>query len=226
MSLKKTEAIILRYRHFGNTSLIFTVYTKDYGKIELLAKGIKKNISRGEGGTEIFSLVELVYYEKESKTLRLLNHSYLLNSFKSLRASLLKFTYASYFIELVHSLVHGEEKNEKIYYLLLNSLTHMENEQEISRLIHFFEVKLIGLLGYSRGPIIGCRSLTKPAALPPRILSLLQFLETTDFQTLSRLKISKKDEEQLEIILRNYLRTLLGNEPLRTTNLFSKADFA
>ena len=224
MSLKKTEAIILRYRHFGNTSLIFTVYTKDYGKIEALAKGIKKNISRGEGGTEIFSLVELVYYERESKTLRLLNHSYLLNSFKSLRASLLKFTYASYFIELVHRLVHGEEKNEKIYYLLLNSLTRMENEQEINRLIRFFEVKLIGLLGYSRGPIMGTVPEAEEKAIPPGIVALLQFLETTDFQTLSRLKISKKDEEQLEILLRNYLRTLIGNEPLRTTNLFSKAD--
>jgi len=217
VSLKKTEAIILRYRHFGNTSLIFTVYTKDYGKIDALAKGIKKNISRGEGGTEIFSQVELVYYEKDLRTLRLLNHCYLLDSFKSLRTDLLKFTYASYFIELVDSLVHGEEKNEKIYYLLLNSLHQMENEQDINILVHFFEVKLIGLLGYSHGPIIG--GATKHQ---PRTVSLLQFFEKTDFQTLSRLKISKKDEDQLQIILRNYLRTLLGNGPLRTSAVIEK----
>ena len=213
MALKKTEAIILRHRHFGNTSFIFTLYTKNYGKIETLAKGIKKGICRGEGSTEILSHIELIYYEKESQTLRLLSHLYLLNSFKSLRTNPLKFAYASYLIELIGSLIHGEEKNEKIYYLLLRSLHRMENEQDINRLIHFFEIKLIGLLGY------GLSSVSNPATQ-----GIIRFLEKADFQTLSRLKISKQDEEQLKAILQNYLKALLGNRPLRTLHVIENLE--
>ena len=212
----------MRQRHFGNTSLIFTLYTKNYGKIETLAKGIKKGICRGEGSTEIFNHIELIYYEKESRTLRLLSHSYLLNSFKSLRTSPLKFAYASYLIELVGSLIHGEEKNEKIYYLLLNSLHLRENEQDINRLIHFFEIKLIGLLGYSLEPVIANKG--DDQTISPRARSVLRFLEKADFQTLFRLKISKQDGGQLKPILQNYLKTLLGNKPFRTLNVIEKLE--
>ena len=211
MALKKTEAIILRQRDFGNTSLIFTFYTLDHGKIECLAKGIKKKISRGEGGMEIFSRVELIYYEKEARSLRLLSHSYILNSFKSLRASLLKLACASYFLELVNRLIHGEEKNEKIYYLLLNSLLYLEHAQDINKLIHFFEVKLIGLLGYGLSLVLN-----------PAVKGIIRFLEKADFEALSRLKISEKHENHLQAVLQNYIRTLLDEKPLNSSAVLKK----
>ncbi len=248
--LKKTEAIILRSRHFRNTSLIFTFYTRGEGKIDGLAKGIKEDISRGEWGMEILSRVELIYYEKEPKTLRLLSHWYVLDSFKPLRTNLLKLAWASYLIELVDNLVHGEEKNENIYHLLLNSLRFMENGQDINGLIHFFELKLIKFLGYglSFKTCSICRK--KDPGPNPRFnpatggimcpecskgkedgitilkLSLLQFLEKADFETLPRLKISREDEKNLTSILHAYLRTLAGTKPLRTLKAIEKLNTA
>jgi DNA repair protein RecO (recombination protein O) len=279
LALTKTEAIILRQRHFGTTSLIFTLYTKDYGRIEALAKGIKKRISLGEGGMEVFSRAEIIYYERESHSLRLLSHWYQLNSFKPLRRSPLKLTYASYVIELVDRLIHGEEKNEDIYNLLLNTLHQMENELDpapfhceprlffsgktshcskkrpgeampprtkrsginINTLIRFFELKLIGLLGYGLEPVIAANRIPHPSlrgqsprqfqsrpgrdsAISPGLLSLLRFLEKTDFRTLSRLKISSKEEKQLKIILQNYLKTFIGNKPLHTLDVIEKLE--
>lgn len=215
--IKKTEAIILRQRNFGNTSLIFTLYTKDFGKIDALAKGIKKTISRGEGGIETLSRIELIYYEREPKTLRLISQLYLLNSLKSIRASPLKFVYASYLIELADNLVHGEEKNEKIYNLLLNCLSIMENEQDIPRLVHFFELKLIKLLGYSL-----LSSNISSQALPPSSLSIIQFLENADFKTLPRLKLSKKDEKELATIIQNYIGIFSGTRQLRSPSVIKK----
>ena len=202
-------------------------------------------ISRGEGGLEILTQVELIYYEKESRTLRLVNHCYPLNSFPSLRVDLLKFAYASYLIEMVDRLVHGEEKNENIYGLLLATLKRLKTETEIKRLVHFFEIKLITFLGYgpyltncsqchkkdlgphplfspSRGGVVcsGC-SRKKEEGIIIRKVSLLQFLEKADFQTLSRLKISDGDEKELKSVLQSYLQTLLGDKPLRTLKVIS-----
>lgn len=246
MALQKTEAIILRRRHFGDTSLIFTFYTRDHGKIEALAKGVKMRISRGEGGLEILSQVELIYYEKEARTLRLVNHCYPLDSFAVLRGDLIKFAYASYLVEMVDRLVHGEEKNENIYELLLAALKRLKTETEIKRLVHFVEIKLITFLGYgpyltncnqchkkdlgphplftpASGGVIcsSCHRKRKEEGIIIHKISLLQFLEKADFETLSRLKISEVDEKELKTVLRSYLQTLLGYKPLRTLKVIS-----
>lgn len=210
---KKTEGIILRSRHFRNTSLILTFYTKDRGKIEALAKGIKNRISKGEGGMEVFSQVEIIYYER-GHILRLLSHSYLLNSFRFLRMSPLKFTCATYLVELVDILVHGEEKNENIYNLLLNSLYFMKEEKDLDGFILFFEIKLINYLGYGLSSTSGFIS--------PRILSLFQFLEKAELNTYSRLKMSRDDKRELQGILQNHIQGLLGNKTLRSRRIIEE----
>lgn len=217
MSLRKTEAVVLRRRSFRDTSLIFTLFTKDKGKIEALAKGIKKNISRGEGGMEVFSQVEIIYYEREPRTLRLLSHMYLLDSFRTLRNNLVKFVSASYLVELIDCLIHGEERNENIYYLILDSLHSLEGKQDIDRLIHFFEIKLIRLLGY------GISSRAQRYA--PGITSILQFLENADFNSLSRLKISRKDGFELKKIIQNYINALPEIKPLRSIDVLRKMNW-
>ena len=64
MSLVKTEGIILKSLKYGDSSLIFSIYTRDFGKVKVLAKGIKRPKSRTLP-LVIFSLAEVVFYKRE-----------------------------------------------------------------------------------------------------------------------------------------------------------------
>ena len=51
----KTEGIILKRINFGEADRILTSYTKHFGKISLLAKGVRKITSRKGGNIELFN---------------------------------------------------------------------------------------------------------------------------------------------------------------------------
>jgi DNA repair protein RecO (recombination protein O) len=55
MQTKRTSAIILRRINYGEADRILTLLTKDFGKLALIAKGVRKEKSKLAGGIELFS---------------------------------------------------------------------------------------------------------------------------------------------------------------------------
>lgn len=55
MQTSRTSAIILRRINYGEADRILTLLTRDYGKIALIAKGVRKEKSKLAGGIELFS---------------------------------------------------------------------------------------------------------------------------------------------------------------------------
>jgi DNA repair protein RecO (recombination protein O) len=54
-----TKAIILSRTDFGEADRIITVLTPNYGKLRLMAKGVRKNKSKLAGGIELFSTSDI-----------------------------------------------------------------------------------------------------------------------------------------------------------------------
>ncbi len=149
MSLVKTEGIVLKGFKYGDSSLIFSFYTRDFGKVKVLAKGIKRAKSRvSPPGT--FSLVELVFYKREKTELHLLSSVETLKSFSGLTRSLNRFSWASAVCELLDQLIKGEESNQRIFNLSLKTLSRMEltDESSLEKLFWSFALKLSAHLGY------------------------------------------------------------------------------
>ncbi len=66
MKQNVTSAIILRRINYGEADRILTVITPDYGKVSLLAKGVRKSKSRLAGGLELFSVTTIGYIDGKS----------------------------------------------------------------------------------------------------------------------------------------------------------------
>ena len=47
--IKKTDAIVIRKVPFSNTSQIITFFTRDYGKISAIAKGVHRRRQDASG---------------------------------------------------------------------------------------------------------------------------------------------------------------------------------
>jgi len=55
----RTQGFILKKADAGEADRLFTVYTKDFGKLELLARAVRKIKSKLRAGLEIFYLSEM-----------------------------------------------------------------------------------------------------------------------------------------------------------------------
>ena len=126
MSLKKTNGIILKTRRQGETSKIITIYTRDYGKISLVAKGSRSIKSRHWGTLEPFTHIALVFYHKENRELQFLSQADIVQSFDPVRAQLGKMSLASIMCDLVNRVEVGEAVNPQLFGLLLDSITSLE----------------------------------------------------------------------------------------------------
>lgn len=68
----ETEAVVLQVRKFGDTSKIAVLYTKEMGKISIIAKGAFTSKSRFGAALEPLSYVHLSFYQKNTDSLHLL----------------------------------------------------------------------------------------------------------------------------------------------------------
>ena len=67
--LKKDEAICIRTLDYSETSQIVTLFSKEHGKIDAMAKGSKRAKSPFDGPIEIFSCGQIVFSEKGDQKL-------------------------------------------------------------------------------------------------------------------------------------------------------------
>ncbi len=126
MSITKTEALVLKSIKFGDTSRIATLYSKDYGKIKVIAKGIRKPKSKLAGALQTFSHIQIVFYKKQTTEIYLLSQSEIFHSYQSLTKDLYRYVFASAAIELLERLISGEESHPEIFDLTLETLSFME----------------------------------------------------------------------------------------------------
>jgi len=150
MSITKTEAIVLKGLKFGDTSKIVTLYTKDYGKIKVIAKGIRKPKSRLAGTLETFFHIHIVFYKKTTTEIYLLSQSEIMHPFQKITKDLNRYALASGVLELLDKLITGEEPNLEIFELTLNTLSFMEAcaPKSVEKSFLFFVLRLADILGY------------------------------------------------------------------------------
>lgn len=152
MAIRTTEAIVLRTRPFRNTSLIVTVFTRDYGKVQCLAKGIKDRCARKDSKffcyLEPLTLNKIVYYQKSRSELHLVTQSDLLNQFQPLRRDLKKLAAASFMLELVDRGTQLEDANKGTFLLLLDGLNRLCAEKNnLQEPLSFFKTEFLKLSG-------------------------------------------------------------------------------
>jgi len=144
-----SEGIILSRKNYGEADRILTVFSKNYGKVTLLAKGIRKLISKKRGHLEIFS--EVKFSAVSGKGFDILTEAVTINNFNSLRSNLNQVTLAYYFCEVLNKITKEGEKHDELFELLSKSLKKLETAINLKTLRKDFVVKLLIELGYWPG---------------------------------------------------------------------------
>ena len=91
------QAIVLRRQTLGEADRILTLYTPDYGKLKVVAKGVLKPQSRKAGHVELFARSDVLIARGRS-SLDVLSQAELIDSFPPIRRDLVRTTYAAHFV--------------------------------------------------------------------------------------------------------------------------------
>lgn len=140
-------AIVLKRRDWQEYDQIISIYTVRQGKLDILAKGVKKIISKNSAHLEPFSLVEVNLVA--GKELDRLTTVQPVEIFKKIRQDLRKSLVAGYAVDFLNKMVPIEEKDEKIWDMLLSWLSFLHQTTQINdNLLYGFVIKTLSLLGF------------------------------------------------------------------------------
>jgi len=142
----RAQGVVLRHVEVGEADRILTIYTLEYGKVQAIAKGIRKLRSRKAGHLEPFSRVELML--AKGRSLEVISQAEAQCTYDNLRADLRLIAYGAYVIELLDRFTYEEGENRPLYNLLVDTLTRLDGGSPAQTAVHYYEVHLMDLLGF------------------------------------------------------------------------------
>ncbi|HEC23153.1 MAG TPA: DNA repair protein RecO [Chloroflexi bacterium] len=225
----RTEAVILRRQDLGEADRILTLYTRDHGKIRVVAKGVKKPTSRKVGHVELFTRADVLI--ARGRTLDILSQAQTLDAFLPLRQNLEQATYAAHFVELLDAFTEEGDESRALYDLLVEGLGWLCATSDLRRTARYYELRLLGLAGY-RPELFRCAACGKeiepqdqfyspaaggvlcPACGPgnPRArpislnaLKVLRYMQTRPFEAVESLTLRPAVQAECERLLHGTL---------------------
>ncbi|GAG98308.1 unnamed protein product, partial [marine sediment metagenome] len=142
----QTEAIIIKKIKLGEADRILTLYTSHLGKIQAVAKGIRRPRSKLAGHLELLthSQVSLA----RGRNLDTIIGSQTINSFLPLKSNLELTSYALYAIELVDQFTADHIENYPLFQLLLDTMHRLCEGGDNELVLRYFELQLLNQVGY------------------------------------------------------------------------------
>lgn len=148
MSIKETEAIVIKSYNLSEADRIVVFFTREYGVIRGVAKGAKRLQSRFGSMLEPFSTVTVSFFQKEERELVTLREIELIES-RFARTSEPAFLEAfSYIGELLTDFAPPHDADEKLYRMITACLSAAQDEAGLGAVRLYFELWLLRLSGF------------------------------------------------------------------------------
>ncbi len=121
---EKARAIVLASRPLGEADRILRLYTRELGRVDAVAKGVRKTTSRWGGRLEPFNVCDLVLYH--GRSLHTVTQAQLVDVFARLRSDREALTAAAVVCEAVAGLTAMHEPEERVFALARNALGELD----------------------------------------------------------------------------------------------------
>ena len=232
--LYRTDAIIMRRADFGEADRLLTVFSPEFGKLRLLAKGVRKTTSRKAGHVELFMLTNMLV--ARGRTWDIVSQAEIIEAYRELREDLDKTSHAYYLAELVDRFTEEQDPNAPIFELLALTLAHINHADDPFVVLRYFELHLLGLTGYQPqlhfcvvcneplepvdnnyflsadgGTLCSTHGEIRPNAeiIPLAVLKVLRYLQTEPWEKIVNLQLTPATRQQVEELLLDYITFVL-----------------
>lgn len=144
--LYRCEAIVLGRMDFGEADRILTLYSRQHGKLRVIAKGARRPLSRLGPHLEYFSRSRLML--ARGRDLDVVTGAETEDAHLAIRDDLDAYGHASHMVEVLNRLTEDRQENIAVYELLARSLRLLAEGVDPFHVTRHYEMALLGLLGY------------------------------------------------------------------------------
>lgn len=161
-----TEGIILKAKNLGEADRILTIFTRQQGKINAVAKGVRKVTSRKGGNTDVLNHSRFII--AVGKNLDIITEAEAITTFPHIK-SRLKYTALAFKVaELVDKFFMESQENFRIFRGLIMTLGKIDSKEldleEKYLVARQFEVRMLKEVGFDP-ELINCVSCGNSIAL-------------------------------------------------------------
>jgi len=150
--LLKTDAIILKEEDSGEFDKIFTIFSKNFGKIKVIGKSIRKKDAKLKYILQVLNYINLELIE--GKNFYIVCDATLKNNFQDIRNNFSRIKIALKILNNIDDFLQGEEEDRRIWNLILLSIQKLSQpgnyRMKNLKIFYFYFIwKLISFLGFN-----------------------------------------------------------------------------
>jgi DNA repair protein RecO (recombination protein O) len=232
----QTEGVVIHKIKLGEADRILTLYTADLGKIEAVAKGVRRPKSKMAGHLELLTCSQLRL--ARGRNLDTIIGCQTSEGFFALKNDLWLTSCGLYTAELVNQFTPERAADARLFRLLLDTLAKLSQAVNTELVLRYFELSLLTRTGYrpQLQTCVACGTELKPVnnffcpeaggvvcpecspQNPPGFpisvdaIKVLRLFYRSTFDIVNRLKINSDLGRELKSVLAAYVRFLLEKE--------------
>ncbi len=243
--LQKCEGIVIRTTDYGENNKIVTLYTREWGKVGVMARGAKKPNSRLTGITQLFT--HGYFLLQRGSGLGSMQQGEMVTSMRSIGEDIFLTAYASYIVELTDKCTDDNKPNPFHFELLYQTLHYLNEGYDPDILMNIYEMKMLKVLGLypilnqcsvcgstdghfsfsiREGGFICHRCLGKDPyhfKLSPAAVKLLRLFYHIDLSRLGNISVKEETKAELKKIITAYYEEYSGLH-LKTKKFLNSMD--
>lgn len=237
----RTQGFIFKKKDILEADRVFSVFTYDFGRLEIFGKAIRKITSKLRGGIEIFSLSEIEFIQGKNR--KTLTDTIAIEKFSNIIQDPVRLEISREISDILDNFIKGQEKDESVFILLketLNKLNSLELQVFNVQLIYYYflwnflsatgyhpEIQKCAACGLKLNPDILyfsnkdggiiCKNCSnsdmESKKINSDIVKILRLIFKKDWQILSKLRVEVFSQNLLKEISDNYYCYILSSRP-------------
>lgn len=230
--LHKVEGIVIRTNDYGETHKIVTVFTREFGKVAVMARGAKRPKSRLSSSSQLFILGVFVY--QRHKGMGSLNSADIIDSFRNIRSDIFLTSYGACMIELIDRLLEDYQPDPELYEILYQLLVRLNEGEDPEVLLSIMEIKMMTRAGAA--PVVHQCASCGSAELPfqfslryggalcqrclhrdpyvikvePKVMKLFRVFQSINPVRIGKLDVKKETRMQMNQLIDLYYQEFIG----------------
>lgn len=151
--IHKTKGIVLRTVKYGETSLVVTIFTEQFGLQSYLVNGVRTPTKKGTAKANLFqpaAILDLVAYHNDFKNLQRIKEFRWNYLYQHILSDIPKNAVALFMIELLSKCLKQPETNAELFYFVEDALHHLDeaNHTVTANFPLFFALHLAVFFGF------------------------------------------------------------------------------
>jgi len=158
--MNTSEALLLRKTPYRDADYILSLFTKDFGKINGIARNAKNSIKRFGARLEPFVHFR-VMFKDTGREFKLIQDTETIQFFPSFIEDIELFTLGSLLLETTDTLIPRESPNEELFKLLIEALSNLNSKKSPLPIVLQFQLQALSVSGYEPN-LHSCAECEKP----------------------------------------------------------------